>query len=116
MAKITLNVYMTLVNDADHDPAEAVGQALVDWIGEGRKGITLVEKAEAQEPGLRITSRSKHDLKDPLNALYCIAKDNKCHFVVGFICPDSGEAEDVCYFGHEEGKPDLYEVASYLGL
>ena len=43
-----------------------------------------------------------------------MAKAYKCDFVVGYV--EQSEREDVCFFGHEEGRADAFEVACYLGL
>ena len=59
--------------------------------------------------------KKNQHLKDPLSFLHGVAKDHKVDFVVGFF-EENGDSEDVCYFGHEEGKPDIVEIANYLGL
>lgn len=92
-------------------------QAIKAWIGE-KKSITLLTPIDetGEQLGLSLNIKSKFKLKDPLNFLHDMAKQHKCEFVIAIISEDSGETEDVCYFGYEEGKPDLFEVASYLGL
>ena len=77
----------SLVNNNDNDP----------WL----LGITTE------------VNKAKH-LIPLLNGLYKIAKEYKCDFVIGFM--DNGEREDVCFFGHEEGKADAFEVGCYLGI
>lgn len=67
------------------------------------------------ELGIQIEVKKKQYLKEPLNFLYDLAKNEKCEFVIGFFEED-GAREDVCYFGYEEGRPDLYEIANYVGL
>lgn len=66
--------------------------------------------------GLSLTLSRKQALKDPLNLLYRFAKEQQLEFVIAMRDPESNESEDVCYFGFEEGRPDVYEVANYLGL
>jgi len=66
------------------------------------------------ELGITLRLKSKAELKEPLNFLYGLAKQTKCEFVVGIH--HAADKEDICYFGHEEGRPDMHEVAMYLGL
>lgn len=109
-----MQVYMVLVQEDEQDVGAKVQQAISQWFGEGKTGVELIA-IESGGPGLQLTPGSKFDLKDPLNALQSIAKQHKCNFVVGTIA-DDGEREDVCYFGHDEGRPDLHEIGCYLGL
>ncbi len=74
------------------------------------------EVAETWKLGLALQLRSKFKLKDPLNFLYELAKKYQCEFVVAEYDDDSDVAQEVCYFGFEEGRPDLHEIANYLGL
>lgn len=60
--------------------------------------------------------KSKFKLKEPLNFLYKIAKTHKCEFIIAMLDSESGDLEEVCYFGFEEGRPDLFEIANYLSL
>jgi len=76
----------------------------------------LAQNLESKPIGLGLQLKSKFKLKEPLNFLYTIAKEHKCEFVIAMLDEETGVAEDVCYFGHEEGRPDLHEVANYLGL
>lgn len=108
-----MQVYLSLVQD-EKDVSAEVRDAIAEWLGEGKEGVTPIA-TEAGEPGVEVTMSTKFDLKDPLNALQSIASKQKCNFVVGFIDEQSGTREDVCYFGHEEGRPDLHEIACYLG-
>ena len=68
------------------------------------------------ELGMVFNIKQKQRLKEPLNFLYQLAKTYRCEFVIGIIDNKTNKKQDVCYFGHEEGKPDLYEVANYIGL
>lgn len=77
-----------------------------------REGETI----EDWKLGLSLKLKSKFKLKEPLNFLYEIAARYKCEFVVAELDDKTGEAEPVCYFGYEEGRPDLFEMANYLGL
>lgn len=106
-----MRVYVSLVQE-ENDVSTAVRQAIKEWLGEAKAGVTLVDSALG-EPGLEIQMATKQDLKNPLNALQSIASQHKCNFVVGSINARD-EREDVCYFGHDEGRPDLHEIACYL--
>ena len=65
---------------------------------------------------MNLKVKNKFKLKDPLNFLYTLAKTHKCEFVIAMACQETGEIQDVCYFGYEEGRPDLFEIANYLSL
>ena len=108
-----MKVYLSLVKE-EKDISATVLSAINAWLGGGRDGIELLPAD--QDPGLLLIIKNKFDLKDPLNALYAVAKQEKCDFVVGYIEEQTNSKEDVCYFGHEEGRPDLHEIACYLGL
>ncbi len=72
------------------------------------------KSAREIEVGIELTTNKAQKLKEPLNFLYTLAKKYHCDFSVGII----GEAkyQDVCFFGDEEGRPDMYEIANYLEL
>lgn len=107
-----MRVYVSLVQE-EKDVSAEVHQAISEWLGEGKESVSMLD-ADAGEPGVEIEMASKQDLKEPLNALQSIASKHKCNFVVGTI-EANGDREDVCYFGHDEGRPDLHEIACYLG-
>lgn len=118
-----LNIY---IDDADLEDGDLekmfkpVSASIATWIGEGKKNIKLLaEQSEADDSimlGVCLEVKSKFKLKDPLNFLYSIAKDYKCEFAIAIVSPDTGDSEDVCYFGFEEGRPDLFEIANYIDL
>lgn len=95
-----------------------------DWSSEQNLPISPLSSRKAideadlvdEKLGLHLQVKSKFKLKEPLNFLYSIAKTYKCEFVIGMIDTNSGALEDICYFGHEEGRPDLFEIANYLSL
>ena len=97
---------------------EPVSASIMEWVGDRTEGLNLVNRQDENtlRLGINITINEKSKLKKPLNFLYKIAKEHKCDFVIGIFCPDTGDMEDVCYFGHEEGRPDMFEVANYLEL
>lgn len=122
-----MKLYLYIDGSDLDDIAEPVAAALAQWIGEVNENITLVNhraEANAAKPyqlpawklGINLTVKSKVELKDPLAFLYSIAKQYKQDFVIGIFDPKTDEREDVCYFGNEEGRPDLYEIANYLDL
>ena len=119
------------IDTADLEDSEIVGISgtistlISDWVNT-HKGAWLLSNDRVHEGslkdleispvGLGLKLKSKFKLKDPLNFLYTIAKEHKCEFVIAMLEDETGVAEDICYFGYEEGRPDLHEVANYLGL
>lgn len=103
----------------EEDELTALQQPIIDaitkWIGEKSYAYTLSPE-EHSKIGMSLKVKSKFKLKDPLNFLFDLAKAHQCEFVISIIDEASKEAEDICYFGNEEGKPDMFEVANYLGL
>ena len=97
-----------------------VSESISSWIGENKKYVQLLsqesEEGDVLKLGVSLQIKSKFKLKDPLNFLYTLAKDFKCEFAIAIADPNTGESEDVCYFGFEEGKPDLFEIANYLDI
>jgi hypothetical protein len=122
-----MKIYLYIDGSDLDDVAEPVAAALTQWIGEANDKITLVNhradettvkpyQQPAWDLGINLTIKSKVELKEPLAFLYGIAKQYKQDFVVGIFDPQTDQREDVCYFGNEEGRPDLYEIANYLDL
>lgn len=66
------------------------------------------------EIGLDIETAKPEKLKDALNFLQQQAETYQCEFVVGLVEGDS--YRDVCFFGYEEGRPDVHEIANYLSV
>ncbi|WP_339672868.1 hypothetical protein [Dasania marina] len=90
--------------------------AMNDWLTESRSSATVYKDLEGEQPfiGLRIDTNRKLTLKKPIDFLYSLSQEHKFECVVGLI--ENEQHEDVCYFGSEEGAPDIGEIASYLGL
>lgn len=91
---------------------------LSSWLTESRSSATLINEAAPDDDnhwllGLCIDTNNKKTLKKPLDFLYTIAKIYKQEFVIGLFDKEK-RREDICYFGDEEGKPDLNEVTNYL--
>ncbi|MCR8922980.1 hypothetical protein NO559_09360 [Dasania sp. GY-MA-18] len=106
-----------------HDFAEeiapqlaAIENAINAWLSESRSSATVYKNLDSEQPfiGLRIDTNRKLTLKKPIDLLYSLSQEYKFECVVGLIV--NNEHEDVCYFGAEEGAPDINEIASYLGL
>ena len=91
-----------------------IESAINDWLTESRSSAKLIKDLDAELFGLSIDTNKKLTLKKPIDQLNIIAQDFKIDFVVGLYKGD--EREDVCYFGFEEGKADLGEIANYLGM
>jgi hypothetical protein len=125
-----MNLYMLAESEDLAELESDISASLKTWLA-GRDGISFVnhrvecdagdnlqnsvQNSERQwELGIKLIANSKVELKEPLRFLYAVAKHNKCEFVVGII--HEHEKEDICYFGNEEGRPDMHEVAMYLGL
>lgn len=88
--------------------AEAIGQ----WLTGSSVEADLLHRNDLVGLDLKVKYR-KH-LTSPLTFLYELAKEHKVEFEVAML--EDAEPEPVCYFGYEEGSPDAFEVASYLGL
>ena len=115
-----LKVYLFAVHDELDDIASALAVSLADW-AEAKTTIQFVHRTDEAvksghdiELGFELTISKTQKLKEPLNFLYATAREHQCEFVVGIIEDDA--YQDVCYFGFEEGRPDMYEIAHYLGL
>ena len=123
-----LHIY---IDNSDIEPSRLdeiyapISEEISSWIGEKKSIQSLSSPIEPEgiesdnderKLGISIQIKSKHKLKDPLKFLYSIAKTYKCEFAIAEVCSTSNEVEDVCYFGYEEGQPDLFEIANYLSL
>lgn len=118
-----MKLYILLDGLADDENPTTVAdklQAAINlWLASEELEITPVdERPESKEDwqvGVQFQCQRKAALKAPLDFLFKWAKKAEREFVIGFYDKRSGEREDVCYFGFEEGKPDISEVAMYLG-
>jgi hypothetical protein len=114
-----MDIYTYVVADSDIDDiAEELVRDIASWIEESESKAGLVNTRDVSDGGLglHLSIRKGRELKEPLNFLYSITKKHKLDFVFGIIEGESGDREDICYFGNEEGKPDIYEISSYIGL
>lgn len=119
-----MNVYFFADHEEIEDCFEAIHKELAEWAEPKTTVTTILRTFETDtepttdreiEVGFEISVSKTQKLKDPLNFLYGVAKAHKCEFVVGLI-EESSSYQDVCYFGFEEGRPDMFEIAHYLGL
>lgn len=69
-----------------------------------------------EQLGLQLTITRKSQLKVPLKFLYQMATELKCEFAFGYLPSGASQSETICYFGYEEGKPDLIELGTYANL
>lgn len=116
-----MNLYIYMVGDELEELeeiVEPVTTAITDWLA-ANENIRALLVNQQDDGGLKlgidIEVNNKRHLKSPLKFLQGLAKTHKQDFVVG-ILQDSGDREDVCYFGFEEGRPDELEIANYLDL
>ena len=116
--KVMFNVYMPAEADELQDIAADLEAEIRPWVAEKDTGAHLLadkdEEGEYRRIGINIQVRKRAHLKEPLSFLYELARRHKCDFVLGVY--DGDRQEDICYFGNEEGKPDAFEVANYIGL
>lgn len=102
------------------DIAEPIAAAINAWVKDCGCTAQAVDERDQETGdralGLTIDTGRKAVLKKALDFLYGIAKAYQLEFVVGFVDADTGALHKVCYFGHEEGRPDSSEIGSYLGL
>ncbi len=125
-----MKIYMYAVSDDLDEIMVPVAGSIGQWLAQDDNKVeaTLVNQPEAEVVGIHLQLKKTLHLKEPLNTLNRIAKQHKCDFVLGLL-PDTNEGldvnevpeaeedrEDICFFGYEEGKPDMFEVACYIGL
>lgn len=112
-----MKIYMLAEHDELASIAEPISVAIATWLEENpNNNLSLVAPSDDdQQVGLNLETNKKMALKEPVNFLYFLAKQHKAEFVVGMVT-EGGERENVCFFGFEEGRPDVNEIAQYLGL
>lgn len=114
---VMFNLYMQVESEDLQELAAPLQSAISDWVNEKDTGAHLLCEKEGDlvsRLGINIQVRKKAGLKEPLRFLYEQARAHKCDFVLGVY--DGDQQEDLCYFGNEEGKPDVFEIANYIGL
>lgn len=113
-----MKIYMLAEHDELASIAEPISIAIASWLEENpNNNLSLVAPPgdDDHQVGLNLEISKKMTLKEPVNLLYSLAKQYKAEFVVGMES-EGGERENVCFFGFEEGRPDINEIAQYLGL
>jgi len=111
-----MKIYMLAEHDELDEIAEPMSEAIRDWLAKSDSRAELIHPDEDNlQVGVFIETGKKVALKDPVNFLYTLAKEYKAEFVVGLIA-ENDRRENVCFFGFEEGRPDINEIAQYLGL
>ena len=111
-----MKIYMLAEHDELDEIAAPMSEAIGDWLAKSDSRAELICSDEDNlQVGVFIETGKKMALKEPVNFLYSLAKEYKTEFVVGLIAED-GSREKVCFFGFEEGRPDINELAQYLGL
>lgn len=110
-----MKIYMYVDNPDLGENEQAMVDAIAQWVGEDNPHAKFINARDDEWIlGIELEMKNRKFLAEPLNAMHKLALKYKCDFVVGYI--EDGEKEDVCYFGKEEGKPDLFEIGSYLGF
>lgn len=114
-----LPIYIYLDEPEEVDELPGLIEAMREW-SHNRENIVWVDRSDDasqrddRDVGIELNPRRASHLKEPLNGLYAMARGFHCDFVVGKRTEDT--FEDVCFFGEEEGRPDMFEVATYLGI
>ena len=115
-----MKIFITIDNTDLDDIAAEVEAAISAWVADCGCTAEAVNQLDEDTGewllGMRIDTGKKAVLKKALDFLHGLAKQYEQDFAVGFIDADSGAAHKVCYFGNEEGRPDISEIGSYLGL
>lgn len=125
-----MDIYILADHEELYEFSDELHKKLEEWAAPKTTATAVYRHDEAEqaslskreiEVGIELTTNKSQKLKEPLNALYELAKTYECEFCVGIIEePTEENAErvrrDVCYFGFEEGRPDMFEIASYLEL
>lgn len=111
----TTAAFAKLIDSAgDHHDGEQAQP--LEWLEDDiLRDIALEQETlEERQIGIAFSAKKAFHLKDPLNFLFGLAKQYRCEFSV--ILDSDGQQDEVCFFGFEEGRPDMYEVAQYLGM
>ncbi|MEZ5524801.1 MAG: hypothetical protein R3E62_07550 [Pseudomonadales bacterium] len=114
-----MKLYILLDDESPEEVADKLVQAMTKWFVDAELAGEIVDVREGDVEdwtvGLNLEIGRKAGLRKPLEFLYKQAKKMEREFVIG-LYGKTGNREDICYFGFEEGRPDVDEVALYLGL
>ena len=117
-----MELYINTISDDIDEVAEPIKATLEAWIEAQEREYQVDYQCDDDLPledwivGMRFAAKNQRHLKAPLKFLEGVAKEFKVDFVVGIYDNATGQREDVCYFGHEEGRADMFEMSNYLGL
>lgn len=118
-----MNLYIYIDGSDLEEIADAISSSISDWLSQSKAHAELINQVGVQDIdlpdqrlGINLKISKGRELKEPLNLLYGLAKEHKRDFVLGIVNIETDLREDICYFGNEEGKPDFYEISSYLGV
>lgn len=115
-----MKIFLHIDSPELDDIAEPVATAISAWVQDcdcTAQPVNAEDEATGERTlGLNIDTGKKAVLKKALDFLYGLAKEHGVDFAVGYFDKDTGAAHKVCYFGDEEGRPDISEIGSYLGL
>ena len=115
-----MKIFIHIDNTDLDDIATDVEAAIAGWVKDCGCTAEAINQVDVETGewvlGMRIDTGKKAVLKKALDFLYGLARTYEQDFAVGYIDADSGVAHKVCYFGNEEGRPDINEIGSYLGL
>lgn len=114
-----MKVYFLLDDEEPESVANQLMVAINTWLEAEQLAIEVIDERPEDGSewllGLQFDCKRKAAMKQPLEFLFKWAKKAERVFVIG-IYDKSGSRENVCYFGYQEGCPDINEVAMYLGL
>ena len=112
-----MKIFFYAVSDELEACAAEVEEKLTEWASAKGEHVTVFSDLSSEKIGLHMAIKKPQHLKEPLNFLYDLAKHCLCDFVLGILPESAGdEEEEICYFGKNEGKPDMFEIACYLGF
>lgn len=116
-----MKIFIYAVSDDLQDIATELEEAISAWVSTHSAHCELIsihtEDCRWQRVGMHLQVKKAAQLKDHLNNLHSLARTHKCDFVIGILPEDeTDEGEEVCFFGYNEGRPDMFEVGCYLGL
>lgn len=116
-----MKLYIYAESDELEKIRPTLHEAINQWLNDESTKVeaTAINDDNGETPGpvgIHLQVKKPVHLKEPLNFLQRQAKSLKCDFVLGCWSDDDQDREDICFFGHEEGKPDMFEIACYIGL
>ena len=114
-----MKIYFLLDDEEPSSVADQLMEAIAVWSKAEESHVEMIDKRPedmaAWELGIQLECKRKIHMQPSLDFLFKLAKKMEREFVIG-LYDKRGARENICYFGHEEGCPDIDEVAMYLGL